>query len=81
MKMLLSIDHKVRQWSDRKEKSGSASFFNSYVCSVGRKDRIGFQSAGAVRYLFWLGKAAIVRDEEINTIKTNGSTRISAMFH
>jgi transcription antitermination factor NusG len=28
-----------------------------------------FQSAGAVRYLFWLGKPAIVRDEEIGTIK------------
>ena len=29
-----------------------------------------FQSPGAVRYLFWLGKPAIVREEEINTIKT-----------
>jgi hypothetical protein len=28
-----------------------------------------FQSLGAVRYLFWLGKPAIVRDEEIGTIK------------
>jgi transcription antitermination factor NusG len=28
-----------------------------------------FQSVGAVRYLFWLGKPAIVRDEEISTIR------------
>jgi hypothetical protein len=28
-----------------------------------------FQSVGVVRYLFWLGKPAIVRDEEIDTIK------------
>jgi hypothetical protein len=28
-----------------------------------------FQSVGAVRYLFWLGKW-VVRDEEIGTIKS-----------
>ena len=28
-----------------------------------------FQSVGVVRYLFWLGKPAIVRDEEIDTIQ------------
>jgi transcriptional antiterminator RfaH len=34
------------------------------------KDRnLVFQSLGVVRYLFWLGKPAIVRDEEISTIK------------
>jgi hypothetical protein len=65
--MLLSIDHKVRQWSERKK--WKCLFFNSYVF-VQLEERIefSFQSAGAVRYLFWL-KAAIVRDEEINTIK------------
>ena len=28
-----------------------------------------FQSTGAVRYLFWLGKPAIVKEEEIDVIK------------
>jgi hypothetical protein len=28
-----------------------------------------FQSVGAVRYLFWLGKPAIVRDEEMVLLK------------
>lgn len=60
----------VRQWSDRKKKV-IVPLFNSYVfVQLEEKDRnLVFQSSGAVRYLFWLGKAAIVRDEEIATIK------------
>ena len=60
----------VRQWSDRKKKI-EVPLFNSYVfVQVAESDRnLVFQSTGAVRYLFWLGKPAIVRDEEINVIK------------
>ncbi|RVT75835.1 UpxY family transcription antiterminator [Flavobacterium sufflavum] len=60
----------VRQWSDRKKKV-EVPLFNSYIfVRLAEKDRNSvFQSAGVVRYLFWLGKPAIVRDEEINTIK------------
>lgn len=60
----------VRQWSDRKKKI-EVPLFNSYVfVQLAEVDRnLVFQSAGAVRYLFWLGKPAIVRDEEINIIK------------
>jgi sugar phosphate isomerase/epimerase len=31
--------------------------------------KYGFSISRVVRYLFWLGKPAIVRDEEIDTIK------------
>nr|WP_317040851.1 UpxY family transcription antiterminator [Flavobacterium commune] len=60
----------VRQWSDRKKKV-EVPLFNSYVfVRLAENDRnLVFQSSGVVRYLFWLGKPAIVRDEEINTIK------------
>jgi transcription antitermination factor NusG len=60
----------VRQWSDRKKKV-IVPLFNSYIfVQLPEAERsLVFQSAGAVRYLFWLGKAAIVRDEEIATIK------------
>lgn len=60
----------VRQWSDRKKKV-IVPLFNSYVfVQLEDIDRnLVFQSAGAVRYLFWLGKPAVVRDEEIGTIK------------
>lgn len=62
----------VKQWSDRKKKV-EVPLFNSYVfVQIEESDRNSvFQVAGVVRYLFWLGKPAIVRDEEINIIKTS----------
>lgn len=62
----------IKQWSDRKKKI-EVPLFNSYVfvqLSDGDRSSV-FQIAGVVRYLFWLGKPAIVRDEEINIIKTS----------
>ena len=60
----------MRQWSDRKKKV-EVPLFNSYVfVQLPESDRnLVFQSVGVVRYLFWLGKPAIVRDEEISIIK------------
>ncbi|MBG6062522.1 transcription antitermination factor NusG [Flavobacterium sp. CG_9.1] len=60
----------VRQWSDRKKKV-EVPLFNSYVfVQLAESERNSvFQSVGAVRYLFWLGKPAVVRDEEISIIK------------
>ena len=60
----------IRLWSDRKKKV-EVPLFNSYVfVRLEEKDRnLVFQSSGVVRYLFWLGKPAIVREEEIGTIK------------
>lgn len=62
----------VKQWSDRKKKV-EVPLFNSYVfVHLADTDRNSvFQIAGVVRYLFWLGKPAVVRDEEIDVIKTN----------
>ncbi|QXP50766.1 UpxY family transcription antiterminator [Cellulophaga sp. HaHa_2_1] len=60
----------VRQWSDRK-KTIESPLFKSYVfVRLHDKDRSNvFSVPGVVRYLFWLGQPAIVRDEEISTIK------------
>lgn len=60
----------IKEWSDRKKKI-EVPLFNSYVfVQLTDKDRNSvFQIAGVVRYLFWLGKPAVVRDEEINIIK------------
>ncbi|WP_324721866.1 UpxY family transcription antiterminator [Salinimicrobium sp. HB62] len=60
----------VRQWSDRKKKV-TTPLFKSYVfVHLEDKDRAKvFETPGVVQYLFWLGKPAIVRDEEIKTIK------------
>lgn len=60
----------VRQWADRKKKV-IVPLFNSYVFvqleEVQRNEVFG--ASGVVRYLFWLGKPAIVKDEEITIIK------------
>jgi len=62
----------IKQWTDRKKKI-EVPLFNSYVfvqLEDGDRNSV-FQISGVVRYLFWLGKPAIVRDEEINIIKTS----------
>jgi len=60
----------VKQWSDRK-KTIQSPLFKSYVF-VKLKDLERskvFDVPGVVRYLFWLGQPAVVRDEEILTIQ------------
>lgn len=60
----------IKQWSDRKKKV-EVPLFNSYVfvrLSDIERNSV-FKVAGVVRYLFWLGKPAVVRDEEIAEIK------------
>ena len=61
---------KVSQWSDRK-KIVSVPLFNSYIfVQIEEKKRNQiFEITGAIRYLFWLGKPAVVKDSEIETIK------------
>ncbi|MFB9077375.1 UpxY family transcription antiterminator [Flavobacterium procerum] len=62
----------IKQWSDRKKKV-EVPLFNSYVfVRLEEADRNSvFQVSGVVRYLFWLGKPAIVKDEEIEIIKSS----------
>lgn len=61
---------KTSQWSDRK-KTIQVPLFNSYVfVQVEEKERNRiFEIPGAVRYLFWLGKPAMVKDHEIEAIQ------------
>ena len=60
----------VRQWSDRKKKV-TVPLFRSYVfVKLKEKERYKvFDVPGVVRYLYWLGKPAIVRDAEIEIIQ------------
>ena len=60
----------IKIWSDRKKKV-TEPLFKSYVfvrLEESQRDSV-FEAHGAVRYLFWLGKPAIVRDEEISAIR------------
>ena len=60
----------VKQWSDRKKKV-ETPLISSYVfVHIEEKDRNKvFEAFGVVRYLFWLGKPAVIRDEEIYLLK------------
>ena len=60
----------IRQWSDRKKKV-ETPFFKSYVfVRLLEKDRpVVFNIPNVIRYLFWLGKPAIVHEEEMNSLK------------
>ncbi|WP_339714827.1 UpxY family transcription antiterminator [uncultured Kriegella sp.] len=60
----------VRLWSDRK-KTIETPLIRSYVFIKSKeKDRaIAFAVPGVERYLLWLGKPAIVREEEITVLK------------
>lgn len=57
-------------WSDRK-KIIEVPLFKSYVfVRLLDKDRqLVFDFPGVVRYLFWLGKPAVVKEHEIDTIQ------------
>lgn len=60
----------VRQWSDRKKKV-SEPLFRSYVfvrVSVQQHQDV-LQTPGVVCFVYWLGKPAIVREEEIAAIQ------------
>ncbi|WP_282074635.1 UpxY family transcription antiterminator [Maribacter aquivivus] len=60
----------VKQWSDRK-KTIEVPLFKSYVfvnISESERQRV-FDIPGVVRFLYWLGKPAVVRDIEMETLK------------
>ena len=60
----------VKQWSDRKKKV-QVPLINSYVfVNIEEHQREDvFKVSGIVRYLFWLGKPALVRAIEIEALK------------
>ena len=61
---------KTVQRSDRKVKV-KVPLFNNYIfVQLADKDRnMVFLSPGVIRYLFWLGRHAIVKEKEIDIIK------------
>lgn len=61
----------VRQWSDRKKKL-RVPYFPSYVfvrlCDAERSR--AFCHPGVLKYVYWQGKPAIIRDQELEMIQT-----------
>ncbi|WP_445956142.1 UpxY family transcription antiterminator [Yeosuana sp.] len=60
----------VHQWSDRKKKVTKPLISSCVFIQSKESDRKKvFQIPGTVRYLFWLGKPAIIRNSEIETLQ------------
>ncbi len=62
----------VKQWSDRKKKVSTPlfrSYLFVYLKDYKMENSIVLNTPGVVRFLWWLGKPGIVRDEEIKQIK------------
>ncbi len=62
----------VKQWSDRKKKV-EVPLINSYVfVNIEESARnIVFEIPGVVRYLFWLGKPAVIQEQEIEVLRAS----------
>lgn len=62
----------IKQWSDRKKKV-ETPLIRSYVfVNLEEKERNKvFEVHGIVRYLYWLGKPAIVQEHEIAALKNS----------
>jgi len=60
----------IKQYSDRKKKVEKPLLQSYVLVKIEDKERKEvFNVAGVVRYLFWLGKPAIVRDHEVDMME------------
>ena len=69
----------VKQYSDRKKKR-LKPLIPSYVFVFIEKERRNdiFSVFGVVRYMFWLGKPAVVKEREIELMKQYGDADCNA---
>ena len=60
----------IRFWSDRKKRIDVPVLTSMVLVNIHDKDinRV-FESSGVVRYMFWLGQRAVVRQSEIDILK------------
>lgn len=66
----LPLKTELRQWSDRKKKVISP-LFTSYVfiqIEESKRDTV-FVIDGILNYVFWLGKPAVIRDEDMEVMR------------
>jgi len=60
-----------RKWSDRWKWVDEPLFSSYCFVRISPEERMKvFEAPGVVRYLFWLGQPAVVRDKEIDLIKS-----------
>ena len=72
IKSYCPVFSKLKQYSDRKKKVTQPLLRSYVMVKIEDNDRNKvFGVPGIIRYVFWLGKPAIVRDEEIELMQNN----------
>ena len=62
--------YEIRFWSDRKKRIEVPVLPSMVLVNINDKDiNKVFECSGVVRYMFWLGKRAVVRQSEIDILK------------
>lgn len=64
------LNRVVKQWSDRK-KTVELPLFTSYVfvCAEEGQKEVIRRTAGVINFVYWNGKPALLRDEEIAAVR------------
>ena len=71
IKAYCPVKPKIKQWSDRKKKILVPVLPSMVLVNIDEKERNKvFDIPGVLRYMFWLGKHAIVKEEEVDSLKT-----------
>jgi transcription antitermination factor NusG len=65
------VKQQFKQWSDRKKKILVPVLPSMVLVNIDDKQRNKvFDIPGVVRYMFWLGKHAVVKEDEVNSLKS-----------
>jgi transcriptional antiterminator RfaH len=64
------VKEEIKQWSDRKKKFLVPVLPSMVLVNIDEKERNKvFDIPGVVRYMFWLGKHAVVKGHEVESLK------------
>jgi transcription antitermination factor NusG len=70
IKAYCPVKQEIKQWSDRKKKILVPVLPSMVLVNIDEKERNKvFDIPGVVRYMFWLGKHAVVKEDEIDSLK------------
>tara|TARA_B110001450_G_scaffold20551_1_gene18715 strand:- start:13459 stop:13920 length:462 start_codon:yes stop_codon:yes gene_type:complete len=71
IKAYCPVKEDIKQWSDRKKKISVPVLPSMVLVKIDEKQRNRvFDIPGVIRYMFWLGKHALVKEEEVDLLKS-----------
>ena len=70
IKAYCPVKEEIKQWSDRKKKILVPVLPSMILVNIDEQERNKvFDIPGVVRYMFWLGKHAVVKQKEVDSLK------------